>query len=376
MERSKMKNNIQDIVLTALFLLAITAVPLIMLLVPDRTFSETERRYLAERPSMTEQDLREWSFDDDFEEYAADQMPLRDLFVGLNALIIRGTGRQVSADIYADREGYLVEAPVSYSREETDRRLKKIASLGEKTGLVPEVVVVPSTGYVRSDNFPGHLAKLYSDSEVFTAVSSQEGVTDISLEETFLAHGSDWYYRTDHHWNREGAYAAYELWCKKTGREALPADAFLTHHVNGFSGSTRSRSALWLTRTETLYLYEPECRVTVRFSDDEKAYDSLLFLGHIGEYDWYPAFIDGNHPLTFIENEDSVSDDVLVMVKDSFGNTLAPWLVPSFKKIVMVDPRYYRGSISDICHENAATELMFCYSVERIANDTNLLLLK
>ena len=65
-----------------------------------------------------------------------------------------------------------------------------------------------------------------------------------------------------------------------------------------------------------------------------------------------------------------------MLVKDSFGNTLTPLLVPSYKKIVLVDPRYYRGSVSDLCREHGADELLFCYSLERICTDLNLSILK
>ena len=112
-------------------------------------------------------------------------------------------------------------------------------------------------------------------------------------------------------------------------------------------------------------------------NDDDKVYDSLFFYDHLTEYDWYPLFLDGNHPLTVIENQTAPADaPTLMLVKDSFGNTLAPLLVPSYKKIVLVDPRYYRGSVSDLCREHGADELLFCYSLERICTDLNLSILK
>ena len=64
------------------------------------------------------------------------------------------------------------------------------------------------------------------------------------------------------------------------------------------------------------------------------------------------------------------------MVKDSFGNTLAPLLVPCYGRIVLVDPRYYRKSVADLCTEYGADELLFCYSLERICTDLNLSILK
>ena len=86
-----------DIVTVGLFLLALLLVPLYWLLFPRRTFSDSERRYLAEPPKLTS--LKDWSFDDAVETYLADQLPGRDALVGLNAYTVLLSGRQVSQDI-------------------------------------------------------------------------------------------------------------------------------------------------------------------------------------------------------------------------------------------------------------------------------------
>ena len=83
-----------------------------------------------------------------------------------------------------------------------------------------------------------------------------------------------------------------------------------------------------------------------------------------------------DHPVTVIENQSAPDGPTLLMVKDSFGNTLAPLLVPSYGKIVLVDPRYYRGSVAELCAEQGADEILFCYSLERICTDLNLSILK
>ena len=370
-----MKQRALNIVTVALFALALLAVPLYWLLCPRKTFSETERRYLAEPPKLTS--LKDWSFDDAVETYLADQLPGRDALVGLDAYTVLLSGRQVSEDIWMDREGYLVEAPVKASPEQLDKRLGRMAALGEKTGLPVYVMAVPSTGYVRRGTLPKALAALYPDGDLLGRIEDAPGVTVVPLENEFLQSGQGWYYRTDHHWTGEGAYAAYRLFMKTAGREALDYDRFYHHTVPGYVGSTRSRSALWLTKPDVLTMDEPmDAPVTVTFSDDEKAYDSLFFLDHLTEYDWYPLFLDGNHPVTVIENRSAPDGPTLLMVKDSFGNTLAPLLVPSYGKIVLVDPRYYRGSVAELCAEQGADEILFCYSLERICTDLNLSILK
>ena len=373
-----MKKNVSNLIGVILFAAALAAVPLWWILTPDRSFSDAERRNLDQAPTFPQaSSLSEWSFDDDVESYLADQMPLRDLFVGIHAYETLLTGRQVTMDVYRDRDGYLVEAPVEADAEGIDKRLTRIARLGETTGLPVRLLVPPSTGYVRRDRLPGELAALYRDDALLSRIGSFDGTQLVPLLDDFCENGHEWFYRTDHHWNADGAYAAYCAYLEYVGREPLPRESFYHHVVNGYVGSTRSRSALWLTQGERLDILEPQCRVSVRFSDRDGVFDSLVFQERLQEYDWYPIFIDGNHPVTVIDNLDAgAQSGVLLVVKDSFANSLVPLLVPSYERVVMVDPRYYRGSVSELCAEQGATELLFCYSLERIASDPNLLLLR
>ena len=365
-----------DIVTVGLFLLALLLVPLYWLLFPRRTFSDSERRYLAEPPKLTS--LKDWSFDDAVETYLADQLPGRDTLVGLNAYTVLLSGRQVSQDIWRDREGYLVEAPLQVAPEQLQKRLGRMAALGERTGLPVYVMAVPSMGYVRRGTLPRALAALYRDDSLLGQIADAPGIRPVPLAETFLQQGQSWYYRTDHHWTGEGAYAAYRLFMETAGRQALTYDSFYHHTVAGYVGSTRSRSALWLTAPDVLTIDEPmDAAVTLSFSDEEGTYPSLFFYDHLKEYDWYPLFLDGNHPVTLVDNGSAPEDaPTLLLVKDSFGNTLAPLLVPSYRRIVLVDPRYYRGSVADLCAQYQAEEILFCYSLERICTDLNLSILK
>ena len=373
-----MKRDLWNILTVVLFALALLFVPLAFLLLPYRTFSDAERRYLAEPPKLSDEKLSDWSFDDKTETFLADHLPMRDAIVSVNAYLTLYTGRQVSTDVYCDSEGYLIEAPVDFDENEIEKRLVRIAKLGEASGCVPQLLIVPSTGYVRNETLPKTLAALYRDGEVLSEIQKAQGVSLVPIAERFLREGQAWYYRTDHHWTADGAYAAYEAYMRAAGHEPLGKDAFARREIDGYSGSTRSRSALFLHPTEALTVDEPKnCELTVTFSDDDATYTSLFFESHLNEYDWYPLFLDGNHPITVIENGSAEQDaPVLVMVKDSFGNTLAPYLVPSYRTIVMVDPRYTKQSISELIAEYDADELLFCYSIERIATEESLKLLK
>lgn len=361
-----------------LFGAALIAVPLYWLFAPKESFSPSERRYLAELPKLSAQRLTDWSFDDAIETYLADHLPLRDVLVGVHAYATLLSGRQVTEEVWTDGEGYLVEAPIAPEADGVQKRMRRMDALAESTGVRAYLIAVPSTGYIRSEHLDGARAALYDDEALLGTLATMEHVAFVPLAERFRQEGQAWYYRTDHHWTADGAYAAYEAFLSAAGHDAVPHDGFYHHTVSGYYGSTRSRAALWLTAPDTMQIDEPiDARVRVTFSDDDGVYDSLFFYDHLGEYDWYPLFLDGNHPVTVIENEAAPMDaPTILMVKDSFGNTLAPLLVPTYRRVILVDPRYYKGSVAALCAEYGADELLFCYSIERVTTDLNLLLLK
>ena len=152
-----------NLILVVLFAAAIAAVPLWWLLTPDRTFSEAERRNLAQAPAIPLHALDEWEFDNEVETYLADQMPLREVLVGINAYEQLWTGRQVALDVYRDRDGYLVEAPLRVEPQELYVYLFPHCEAGRDGWLPVRLLVPPSTGYVRRDSLPAVLAALYED---------------------------------------------------------------------------------------------------------------------------------------------------------------------------------------------------------------------
>lgn len=64
--------------------------------------------------------------------------------------------------------------------------------------------------------------------------------------------------------------------------------------------------------------------------------------------------------------------DRLLLVKDSYANSFVPFLTPYFREIVLVDPRYYSGTIEDIMDTYRITDVMFLYSGNTFFRDNNL----
>lgn len=80
-----MKNKITDILTCVLFCAFLFSVFALFLFLPEQDFSEKEKRYLAEKPELTWENVSSGGFSGEVETYLADNMPGRDFFVGLLA---------------------------------------------------------------------------------------------------------------------------------------------------------------------------------------------------------------------------------------------------------------------------------------------------
>ena len=63
------------------------------------------------------------------------------------------------------------------------------------------------------------------------------------------------------------------------------------------------------------------------------------------------------------------------MVRDSYTDSLAPFLSESFSEVHLFDLRYNRTSLSTYIEENGIDQVAVLYSISNFATDGNLFLL-
>ena len=88
--------------------------------------------------------------------------------------------------------------------------------------------------------------------------------------------------------------------------------------------------------------------------------------------DKYEMYLGGSTPLVKIYNNDTDNDRELIIFRDSFGSSLAPLLVSSYKTITLVDTRYISSKILDnyIVFDNK--DVLFIYNTSIINNSYSL----
>lgn len=378
-----MKSKKAYIAVIALFLVFTFGFFVMFVALPKAEYSSMEKRYLAEFPEISPQSFVSGELTSALEGgesggYIPDHFPFRSLFVGVNAYWNLLTGTTASNGYYYGDDGYIITKPAAANRSEQNLSLINSfsASFDEVT-----LMVVPSAGYVLSDKLPQNSVD-YPDREVYAYIedNAAENIQVCSVTEEFEAkhrEGTQLYYRTDHHWTSEGAYAAYTALCDALGQTPVAREEFTVSEYPDFYGTTYSSSGYFLRNPDTLEIWENKSlsegiSVEITEGSNTETYDSMYFPAHLEEDDMYPVFLDGNHALVKITNENAKSQRTLLMVKDSFAHCAAPFLAENYSKVIMVDLRYYKLPVSMLAESEGADDILFLYGMNNFCTDTNL----
>ena len=87
--------------------------------------------------------------------------------------------------------------------------------------------------------------------------------------------------------------------------------------------------------------------------------------------DKYAMFFNGNHGKVVISTPVEENRTLLV-IKDSYANSLVPFLAPYYRKIVLVDPRYFYDDLEELIQVEDIQEVLYLYNANTFYSDTSL----
>ena len=379
--RSKIGKYIPAVV----FLIFIYGMALWFLFSPKTDYSSSEKRYLQKFPEVTAEKLLSGEFGSDFETFFADQFPQRNTWVGLNAYTALAEGNNGASGVYNCKNGYLINKPVSTDNN-LDKNIGAVVDFAKTIDTPTTVMLVPSTGYIVDDVLPTFHDKYNDDEDIgkISSTLSKEKIGFVDLRERFKSeykNGSQLYYKTDHHWTTKGAYTGYQELCKALGVTPIDDSTLKKESYPDFYGTTYSSSGFWLTPPDNIEIWnnpknsDKNISVNITEGANKKTSGSMYFTDHLKEDDKYPVFIDGNHALTEITNTNAKNGTIL-LIKDSFSHSLAPFLAENYSKVVLVDLRYYKESVSDLVTTYNPEQVVVLYGIDNLATDTDIVWLK
>ncbi len=343
---------------------------------PDKSFSPNENRYLEQIPSFNISSILSGKFMDQFTEYMQDQFPFRDTWISIKAASELVLNKKTNNGIYITEHGLIAQF-IEADEIQIQKNTSKINEFAQKIDKPIWVMIVPTLSGIYPEYLPEHNLEVDQENllnQIETDLNEKIHFIPV-LEELKNNRDEFLYFSTDHHWTMRGAFYGYQAFHKAKGIPPSSLEDYSRKVVSeDFRGTSYSSSgAFWFKGDELEVFTKPFFKAVSMIADDQK-YDSMLVEENLKLKDQYTYFLDGNHALTVLTSSKGTGS--LLVIKDSYAHDLAPFLTEDYEKIILVDLRYYKLSISELIEQEEIDEILFVYNLENYSSDTNLIFLE
>ncbi len=338
-----------------------------LLFFPAPRFSATENRLLAEKPRFSFSALSDGSYTAAWERYTAERMGGRRLMRGVHARAELALGKCQTGEVLLSRDGSLTRR-LGVNERSYQRNLSGIAKLSEKAaanGVPVTVAIAPRRIDARSHVLP----VLFPASAVYAPYRTlTEGLPQaVVLDE--IRDDAHWY-RTDHHWTTAGAYEAYRVLSGNLGFEPYAPTDFSRETVSeAFWGTTDAAAGLLDTPPDKIDLWRYEGDDALQLIKDgiPAEFAGLYDRQKLETRDGYAVFLGGNSGITEIDLGVKDTRQTLLLIKDSFANSVIPLLARHYR-IIAIDPRYTKADLAPyFAKADAALLLMGMQTLTEVA---------
>ena len=371
-----------SVFITALFCAFIFGFGIAHFILPDREFSDQENRSLTSMSKLKQysefEHLRSGKFMEIFEKYISDQFPLRDQWIQLKALSERALGKQENNNVYFGTDWQTLFAHFTPPADLADR-MGYVNKLADNLNVPVYFSMVPDKSYVWASLLPAN-APHVDDGWTNEMAKSLAGERLHYIDLYGALSGDDVFYRTDHHWTTMGAYQGYLALAEAMNGTFSVLDYKPTLVSDSFYGTTYSSSGAGWIKPDEMYTWVPEGgmngNITVtRYPEGSPIKGSLYDLSKLAVKDKYSMFLGGNQPLCIIRNPDGKNGRLLV-IRDSYSDSLAPFLALDYQEVYLFDLRYNNMQLKQYVASNGIDQVLVLYSAFNFSTDENLFKLK
>lgn len=352
-----------------IFITIIFGIFALNIIVEDKEFSHNENRYLKDFPKFTLESLLDGEFTKDIESYIQDQFISRDTWILSKALFNKALFKIENNNVYLGSDEYLFDQFIVNDYQVLDSNISYINKFSNNLAIMPIV----SSATINSKYLSSY-AYNTNELEILDYLKDKLDKDYIDVY-SYLKDSNNSYFKTDHHWNTNGAYLGYKAYMEYLN---IKPNEYTMIEVNDeFKGSMYSKSGMFYYDSEKIYRIKELDDYNIEVIYDKEVTSNSVYSDlKLKEKDKYTYYLDGNHAIVEIINHSNTSDDKLLVIKDSYAHIMLPYLVPHFKEVVIIDLRYYLAKTSDLIDEKNINNVLVLYSLNQLVKDNNLKLLR
>jgi len=382
---------------------------------PKKKISEDEKRVLTQMPTFSFDSLFHGKYTQKMENYYADNFPYRDHFVAFsssmkddfgyrnNGIMIYDLAKDKDASkndsLLDEKADSIANAKDSVTAEAADTMTndaeivknvmiykgraiqifggsknsaanyaalinKYHKALGSKVKIYCLVIPTPIDYYL-PDQYK-HVSEGEKKNIALIAAGLDTGIIAVDAYSEVAAHKNEYeYYYTDHHWTGRGAYYAWRGFCKAAGFKPLELAQFQRKCIPHFLGSLYdlTRDSRVKANMDSVEYFKPPVytKTTIYTGSLKSGSKSSLFAETARGGNSYSVFLGGDFPLVKIETTNPNGRKLLV-IKDSYGNALAPYFALNYQEVDVVDYRYFNANLINFIRDKKITDMIFLHN--------------
>lgn len=373
--------------MTCYFIVFIFAIFGIGTVMADREISEIENRKLTQLPEVTLEAIKTGSYTEDFTNYIKDQFPARENWIKTYFNYQMAVGRTFIYNYYINEDHVIVPKPSRASFDkENEKAIANLVKFAEVANEKSDVYFfsLPHKVHMIDIDIPGDNERYNSNNtreeflkKVDTAHVKVVNVGKKVKQKYSQQEIEDMYFKTDHHWNLDGALAGYDVIV-----EELELVEPATVQKNTFEEVCYDKPFRGSYNVQLYNLVDASGEKVCHINPNNEVYKG------------YQIFIDGqNAELTSIYGRDLTGDylsynrlftmdyrelriinplmleqnEKVLVLKDSYTNAIAFHLAQHFYETTIIDLRHQKDrTTTDLIKENHYDKILIMY------NDTNL----
>lgn len=363
------------------FLLMLMAFVVILALPADEESIKSENRVMSTVPPFCSETVFSGEFETGFENFIGDNIGFRSKLTGFSKTLdekkgfVPKTGKIISTNkdigtgttqkqtlLVADNT--IMEMFIRNSETE-HQYADAINRYAEK---LPQNIKLFSMVIPTQLEFREPIYKNLQDSQkdtIDSIYSKLDGrVNTVDAYSLLFEHSNEYiFFRTDHHWTQLGAYYGYNAFMNTEGGQPVSKDDYETGKIQGVLGYLYDRvTSDVATEPDTIEWYDinyDEHIKTTMYAIDEQgemySYNGIMYDRSKANYNF---FFGSDHPIVEMTNEKNTDGKTIVVLKDSYTNVFAPWLIESYKNVILVDPRIFSGDFQMVLDKYSPDEVL------------------
>ena len=391
------------VVLIAVVLFTVIAFKLAVALTPveAQARSTLEGRAYETFPTLAAASLADGTFQDSFEQYIADLVPLRDDVLLANAAVQRASiclanlvcGFSCVPTFYGSDIVWCPEwdCLTQTNTIVTDDTVQSYREMAE--GYDEVVDSHPDIDFTWCQFDTSRNSSVRVDAELeanvcdydFTAENFIDYLPDdiecVSVTHDDTAELVDDFFASDHHWNINGAINAYEACAEALGIEPIEfGDVYEAYE--GPHRCSRAREGLFAGCTDDAVLDVDYDRSELSVTVDGKKRDvSFLDAGWDDDYDgeaiyadsskWseaYAKYYHHNHGILEIDNEELSDGSTLLICGTSFASCMERFFAESYEHVIRLDMRCTDMTTEEAIEAYDPDDVLFFYNLPQSVN--------